>query len=328
MDIFILDPNTLSVCSFGIPGEMYIAGPGLAKKYINGNDTKFFDAVFDEQQSSFTRVAENINVPGKIRLYASGDYACYQQDGEDVVIKFLGRRDKEVKINGVRISLDTVEQTLRNLSFIQDAVVIPNNTYNALTAYIIYKDKPVEQTVINKHLQTSLLPSVAYPQHFIPVSAFPHTPNGKIDLNELTQKNKADILTRIDEALDSNESEIRKIWAKVLNIPENQISIHVSYKQLGGDSLTLATLEAVLTEEFSTYIGINLLSNHMTIASLSKQISSLCPDKKSVRLGQDTHQEGRFFFIRRTPNHSPQPSHANTPDANPFITMTPPSSTR
>ncbi len=107
--IIILDPQ-MQVVPVGETGELYIRGPGLARRYRNSPQLtaeKFLPDPFSEQ-------------PGE-RLYRTGDLGCYRPDGN---IEFRGRIDHQVKIRGYRIELGEIETVLSLHPLVQEAVVV------------------------------------------------------------------------------------------------------------------------------------------------------------------------------------------------------------
>ncbi len=289
MQIFILNPANLSLCPPGVPGEIYVAGPGLAEGYIGNPELtqeKFPLVIYDQQECIFRRVgADQKGNPEVIRLYATGDYGCYREIEHGALsINFMGRKDRQIKICGVRVDLDDIETILRRNPLIKNVVVLANNTHTALTAYIVPATSDITLNSLCKHvrkqLTETLLPSVAYPKNFYIVPELPLTANGKINFRELPTPSP--VITHFPQLLTPLHLTLRKIWSKVLGIePEERININESFKELGGNSLSLATLETELNKKDGAisreheYIGINILSQHMTIASLAEKIEIL-----------------------------------------------------
>ncbi|MGN7765860.1 AMP-binding protein, partial [Paenibacillus sp. 22594] len=106
LKIYILDGDKL--CGIGVPGELCVAGVGVARGYLN------------KLELTNKKFVANPFVPGE-RMYRSGDLAKWLPDGN---IAYLGRMDDQVKIRGFRIELGEVEHALRQLEGIQDAAVI------------------------------------------------------------------------------------------------------------------------------------------------------------------------------------------------------------
>ncbi|BAY48347.1 McnC protein [Scytonema sp. HK-05] len=121
--VYILDKH-LQPVPIGVPGELYIAGDGLARGYLNSSDLtaeKFIPNLFSNQQ--------------KARLYKTGDLVRYQQDGN---IEFLGRLDEQVKVRGYRIELGEIEAVLSQHPAVLQTVVMTrdNEGEKRLVAYV------------------------------------------------------------------------------------------------------------------------------------------------------------------------------------------------
>ncbi len=106
--VYILDSHQMPV-PVGVPGELYIAGVGLARGYLNQPELTAQKFVVKKMPSGLEE-----------RLYRTGDLARYRADGN---IEYLGRQDQQVKIRGFRIELGEIEAVLREHPQVQQAVV-------------------------------------------------------------------------------------------------------------------------------------------------------------------------------------------------------------
>jgi D-alanine--poly(phosphoribitol) ligase subunit 1 len=158
--------------AIGEPGELCIAGIGLARGYLNNaalTDEKFTD--------------NHVN-PGE-RIYRTGDVARWLPDGN---IEYLGREDRQVKIRGLRIELGEIENTIREYPGITDCVVLVNRYSEniiLIIAYVVCKsDVAVER--LKQHLKKQL-PDYMIPNHFQKIDEMPLTPSGKADRKALPE---------------------------------------------------------------------------------------------------------------------------------------------
>lgn len=295
--IFILNPENYSLCPMGVPGEMYIAGPGVAIGYVGNEELtneKFLHMVFDASEGVFKKCETNTAEQKTIRLYATGDYACYQFINGQLTLDLIGRRDREFKFHGVRVSLDAVEAVLRNHPIIKNVVLVPTLDHTTLTAYVIPSSDEITDKEINdqllQYLPTTLLPPVAYPRNIVKLTQFPLSPNGKIDLRALPSPAPLQNFSLL-ESLTPLQKEVRKIWAELLKKPEDNISIYHSYKYLGGNSLSLVVMESELIRKciLPSETEVDLLSTLMTITSFCKNLQLYVNSQPAQgRVGLDT----------------------------------------
>ena len=145
---YILDA-ALNLIPVGIPGDLHIGGEGLARGYLNLReltDQRFIDWELKSAEPSNPKsegLSRNLRPAERspkiqnlksIRLYKTGDRACYRSDG---TIEFLGRVDQQIKIRGFRVELGEIEATLQRHRAIREAVVIASgeSSNDRLIAY-------------------------------------------------------------------------------------------------------------------------------------------------------------------------------------------------
>jgi amino acid adenylation domain-containing protein len=218
---FILDSARHAV-PIGVPGELYLAGVGLARGYLH--------------QPALT--AEKfiiLSIGGRLeRLFRTGDEARWRPDG---VIELLGRLDFQVKVHGQRVDLRAVEHVLRGDPAVRDAIVLPvrdgSKRIVSLAAYVIpCTDRRFSASRLRQHLAQSL-PAHMVPAEIVPVERFPTNGSGKIDRLALSK-----VAQRRPDArpapTDLLESRLISIWQSVLNV--QGIGIDDNLFDLGCDS--------------------------------------------------------------------------------------------
>jgi amino acid adenylation domain-containing protein len=151
----------------GAVGELHLGGIVLARGYIG--EPELTAAAFS-------------TVDGQ-RLYRTGDLVRFGPQGE---LHFLGRADRQLKLRGIRIEPGEIEFALRQLEGITDAVVSLRTVAGspALVAHLVVdspKDFDRPRVAEIRRQAGLLLPSLTVPQYFVPLSAFPVTPNGKLN---------------------------------------------------------------------------------------------------------------------------------------------------
>ena len=253
--IYILDKN-LHLVPTGCIGEIYIAGDGLGKGYLNRPDLT---------EKAFI---PNPFVPGTL-MYKTGDLGTFRADGE---ILCFGRCDNQVKIRGLRIELEEIEKRILENNNINNCVVtkqVDNNSHEFLCAYYTTIGK-VDVSDLRKYL-TKLLPKYMVPQYFMELERLPYTPNGKINRKLLpSPKPEQKVKTMV---LPRNDTD--KILVKLLQdlIVVKDISMNDSFFDLGGDSLTAINLCTRVYDSFSAIITVKDIFEHPVIMELSDIIS-------------------------------------------------------
>ncbi len=254
---YILDKHQKLVPE-GVRGELYIAGVGLARGYLNNNELtnkKFIDS---------------FSVTGG-RIYGTGDLVCWLPDGN---ISYLGRMDNQVKLRGIRIELGEIESLLVLYEAISESVVTAmehkGDTY--LVVYYIAK-KEIQERELTEFL-SNRLPPYMVPAYFIQVEKLPLTANGKLDLKSLPS---LFIGTGDEYAAPSNPIEVKlaAIWSEVLGFEKEQISINKSFFELGGHSIKAFNLINGIRQEFFVNIEVRKIFEHASIASQALLLQNL-----------------------------------------------------
>ncbi|HLP62490.1 MAG TPA: amino acid adenylation domain-containing protein, partial [Candidatus Deferrimicrobium sp.] len=263
--IIILDKH-MKICDRGITGEIYIRTAYGTYGYLHNpalNAQRFIKNPFSEGEGDL--------------IYKTGDLGRQLENGE---IEVLGRIDRQVKIRGVRIELENIENCLLKHDKIERTIVISRKSEtgeNFLCAYIIYK-KEENQTVpaaseLREHLSKEL-PDYMIPLYFVPIEKIPLTPNGKIDIKALpAHEIKSDggfIAPR-----NAMEEKLAELWEEILGIKKESISIDANFFDLGGHSLTTTTLLSRIHRDLDVRIPLAEMFKTPNIKGLSAYIKSL-----------------------------------------------------
>ncbi|MEN9568431.1 MAG: hypothetical protein RLZZ69_3627, partial [Cyanobacteriota bacterium] len=242
--LFILDRN-LQLVPIGVPGELHIAGVGLARGYLN-HPAKTAETFIPNPFS---------HEPGS-RLYKTGDLACYLSDGQ---IKLLGRLDHQVKIRGFRIEPGEIEAQLNQHPEVRESLVLVRENRvgdKRLVAYVV--PTPEHKLKINdlRHFIEDKLPKYMIPSAFVTLDALPLNPNGKIDRFALPEPNTAS--SELDEVFVAprtpTERVLAEIFARVLEV--EQVGVYDNFFELGGHSLLVIKLVAQLLKEFEIEVTV------------------------------------------------------------------------
>jgi amino acid adenylation domain-containing protein len=234
--VYILDTSR-GLQPMGVPGELCIAGEGLAAGYLNNPELTAEKFVF--LYRSYRSYGSYRTYISK-KIYKTGDLGRWLGDGN---IQFLGRIDQQVKIRGYRIEPGEIETRLLEHGAVKQAVVIARgedaNKY--LCAYLVYEGGAdnIQIPELRQYLLRTL-PDHMVPVFFVPLGHIPLTPNGKVDQKALPLPG----ITANDFCLPGTamEEKLAVLWSGVLEIEKEKIGIDADFFELGGHSLRAAVL--------------------------------------------------------------------------------------
>ena len=277
--------NKKELCGIDVPGELCIAGDGLARGYLN----------YDELTKE--KFAENPFGSGM--LYKSGDLARWRNDGN---IEYLGRIDKQVKIRGFRIEPAEVEAIIRKIDKIKDCTVIvreDKNSEKALHAYLC-GDKDIDIADIRNQLEKTL-PYYMIPSYMMQIDEIPVTRNGKLNERALPE-----ILTEISSEYTAPSNQIEQIiadiYAEVLGA--EQVSVHADFFNAGGNSLRVIRVINAIEEKTGVRLPVKTVFEEKTAARLAKCIvgyetleNSYIPKAKEQSVYPMSAAQKRLYMI-------------------------------
>jgi amino acid adenylation domain-containing protein len=240
--VYILD-RWLQPVPVGAPGELCLAGEGLARCYRGRSELTARSFAPDP-------------VGHGERLYRTGDLARRLASGE---IEFLGRIDHQVKIRGHRIELGEVEAALAALPEVESCVAVARPDAlgeNRLVAYVVPKAGGELDPAGLRSLLESRLPAAMIPSVFAILPELPLDPNGKIDRRALPEP-VAPFRMGSTPPRTPLEEEVARIWCEVLGI--ERVGVEDSFWDLGGHSLLATRVLARLTDSFGVEIPLQTL---------------------------------------------------------------------
>ena len=256
--VYILD-SSFNKTGEGEIGEIFIAGDGVAKGYLNRpelTEERFINDPFQDK-------------PGE-KMYRTGDLGKFTQSGD---IQCLGRIDHQVKVRGYRIELEEIEQALLKLPEIKEAVVIAREDTAGdprLVGYIVLDSNSKEEDFKTKtdswqQALLGVLPEYMVPDDFVLMQAIPITPNGKTDRKSLP-KPDYNIIARHGEYIAPRtdvEKQVAEIWEELMGL--KKISIFDNFFELGGRSLVAVQIMARIEKETGKRFPLATLFEHATI---------------------------------------------------------------
>ena len=272
---YILNTN-LELVSEGVVGEIYVAGPGLARGYLNRSGLtaeRFIASPFE---------------PGTC-MYRTGDLGRWHDDGN---IEFIGRMDEQVKIRGYRIELGEIESTLLQElgESLHQVAVIPqerstaknsNDTY--LVAYIVERtDTESSQSNSNgsvppflndvqiKTLLARRLPEYMVPSLFVRLPSLPLTVNGKIDRKALPVPQLSENTSPYHEPITDLEILLCSLFSEVIGV--SRVSLEDNFFEIGGHSLLAMRLIARVQQLTLYELPLRTLFESPTVRALAQVI--------------------------------------------------------
>lgn len=280
IQLHILDEN-LKPTAFGLAGELYIGGMGLAEGYINRED-------LTRQQFINNPLS---NHPGT-KLYKTGDWVRMSFDNQ---LLYLGRMDSQVKIRGQRIELAEVEQNLIQCLNIQQAVVKvlphPTTSENSLVAYL-----PIAMTKGLRQEINQTLSQAMQPQFYVQMDTWPLTPSGKIDRKRLPEPAWGSTNQPPYRAAETaTESRLVSIWSSAMGI--EKVGIDDNFFDLGGHSLKAMEIAGLIQEQFECQIPLKELMINPTIAHIAKSIDQALAAQSIFSSNTETSEEDQDSFI-------------------------------
>lgn len=238
-----------------IAGELWVGGDGVSLGYLNNEvltKEKFIESPFKNNE----------------RIYKTGDMARWLPDG---TLEFLGRIDKQIKIQGYRIEIEEIEFRLNKHPYIKQSAVVAVNYGNdkVLVAYYTADKDMALQEIKDFMLQE--LPDYMIPVSFMPLDSFPLNTNGKLDRDKLPQPEfgKQD---KLEAAVGETQKKLVAIWAELLIIDESKIGINHSFFESGGNSLKVVTMISKIEKEFNVKIQMASFFKDPTIKNLHSMI--------------------------------------------------------
>jgi len=223
----------------GVVGELYLAGPVVARGYLQRDDLTAERFLRDPFVDA-----------GDARMYRTGDLGRWLPDG---TIDYLGRQDFQVKIRGFRVELGEIEAQVMAFPGVREAGVLAREDVpglKRLVAYVAPQDPkaPVDVERLRQHL-VGVLPDYMVPAAYVQLDALPLSPNGKLDRQKLPRpgRQRPEWAGAYSAPRDATETALCRIFADVLDLED--LGRDDNFFDLGGTSLlAVRMLEAARRE--------------------------------------------------------------------------------
>ncbi|MFT3761943.1 MAG: amino acid adenylation domain-containing protein [Pseudoxanthomonas sp.] len=236
--VYVLDAQGQPL-PHGVAGELYLAGPVVARGYLQRPDLsaeRFLRDPFAEADDA--------------RMYRTGDLGRWLPDG---TLEYLGRQDFQVKIRGFRVELGEIEAQVMAFPGVREAGVLAREDapgLKRLVAYLSPRDKaaPVDLEELRRHL-VAHLPDYMVPVAYVQMDALPLSPNGKLDRGKLPKpgRGRPEWAGPYAAPRTPVETALCRIFADVLDLED--LGRDDNFFDLGGTSLlAIRVLEAARRE--------------------------------------------------------------------------------
>jgi amino acid adenylation domain-containing protein len=260
----------------GVPGELFIGGPALARGYLGRPDLTAERFMPDPFGSRMGAAAQAAGDPGA-RLYRTGDLVRYLADGQ---LEFVGRVDRQVKVRGFRIELGEIEAALTRHPRVREAVALVRRNRNGepLLAAWFAPGWPSAEAELRLEL-AERLPGYMVPAALLGVPALPRTASGKVDGEALPDLGDpasgamhASLQSHFVPPASALERTLAAIWQELLGA--DRVGIEDNFFDRGGHSLLLVRLQGRIQQALGREVPLVDLFSHPSIGALAAHLST------------------------------------------------------
>ncbi|NLG56349.1 MAG: amino acid adenylation domain-containing protein, partial [Rhodococcus sp.] len=292
MSAMVLD-DRLRPAPVGVAGELYLAGPGLARGYHRRHSL-----------TSERFVAHPYGTPGE-RMYRTGDIVRWTPER---TVEYVGRADSQIKLRGQRIELGEIESALLSHPEVSAAIVRVHaavhdgQTHESLVGYVVPTQIPsdpahpqLDTASVLAHVASSM-PRHMVPSSLIPLERIPLTVNGKLDARALPEPEPVGDREFVAPRTDT-ERTVAAVFAAVLDDVDREIGASDEFFDLGGNSLIATRVIARINEACGVDLRVRELFDASSVSALAQRIDTLS--------GGDTQARGPVLEAGPRPEHIP-----------------------
>ncbi|MFE3055053.1 amino acid adenylation domain-containing protein [Nocardia sp. NPDC059239] len=245
-----------------VAGELYLAGPGLARGY------------HERPGLTATRFVAHPNGEGE-RLYRTGDVVRWISGRAGVpVLQYLGRNDSQVQLRGIRVELDEIDAVLSAHESVAFAITLVRRLRSGadgVVSYVVPASDAVVDTASLAEYARQQLPRHAVPAALTVIDAVPLTPSGKLDRAALPEPTVAARPYRPSST--ATERAVAAACTELLGV--GRIGAADDFFELGGNSLLAIRLAGRLGADRGTRVPVQLIFEHSTVAELAAAVDGL-----------------------------------------------------
>ncbi|MFJ6700310.1 amino acid adenylation domain-containing protein [Streptomyces sp. NPDC091272] len=249
----------------GTPGELYLAGPQVARGYLGRPDL-----------TAQLFLPDPFGAPGD-RMYRTGDLVRWTDEG---TLEFLGRTDHQLSLRGCRIEPGEVEAVLgRHPEVAQAAVTVmhPKAGGPALVAFVVPRGARLPEGL--RGWAAARLPDHLTPARYLALDSLPLTAHGKLDRAALPTAADIPSPRAGRPARSSAERQLARLFARVLDVPD--VGTDDDFFALGGNSLSAARLARQVGAELGQDLSLSTVFAAPTVAELARHLAVRVPENDS-----------------------------------------------
>jgi len=280
---YVLDGRFMPV-PLGAPGELHLAGAGLARGYLG-----------QPERTAERFLPDPFSKAGGERLYRTGDRARHRPDGN---LDYLGRLDQQVKIRGFRVEPGEIEAALAAHPAVREAAVIPrrDGVEPHLVAYVVARDGVPPAAADLLAFLAVRLPAYLVPTAFVTLDILPLTPNGKLDRAALPAPDRLGLpaATWVAPSTPLEELLARTV-GELLGVP--RVGMRDNFFALGGHSLLATQLVSRLTQDHGIEMTVQMVFDTRDLGGLAdriveQELANADDDLLAAALGEMDGTEG------------------------------------
>ncbi|WP_409239628.1 non-ribosomal peptide synthetase [Streptomyces sp. PA5.6] len=264
--VYVLDA-LLAPVGRGVPGEIYLAGPGVCDGFLNR-----------PEQTAERFVADPFAAEPGARMYRTGDQGRWTAEGD---LEFLGRVDRQLKLRGHRVELAEIESVLDGHPDVASSLVVPRRTEADPAAEVeliaFLTGAHADEAAVAAYVRTQLPPHLV-PAHISVVERFPLTSHGKVDQAALLALQSREPAAPEEEAQASElEAKVAEIYCAVLKVPT--IDLRTDIFALGFHSLAALRLVSRLKSAFTVQVPIAEFFEDSSVTNAARLIVAAGADQ-------------------------------------------------
>ncbi|GAJ79124.1 hypothetical protein NBRGN_002_00170, partial [Nocardia brasiliensis NBRC 14402] len=260
IQVAVLD-KWLRPTPFGVAGELYVSGPGVARGYLGRVGLTAAAFVADPQG------------PAGARMYRTGDLVRWERRGEGAAtLTFVGRADTQIKIRGQRLELGEIEAALTGLDEVQQAIVTPfgGNAIGienvSVAAYLTAAPGHTVDPDTVRQAIARRLPAYMVPEIITVLDQLPMTPSGKVDRRALPAPRRP--ITAYRAPASPLEEIAAVAFAEALGV--ERVGVDDDFFALGGHSISATRVAAQLAEVTGRAIGVRDIFDAPTAVGVAR----------------------------------------------------------